>query len=200
MFSVGSWHVSESEPGFVCTSPTLMLLNRGLTIAQLQKPLKISWKQGWNMREGELWCELITGEQWGAIATPKMKCNQVNLAICVSKNVVCWGVGRLYFFLILKSFLFLLNLCLLFFFSASVEYKKCSEVSNGIWRRSPVAFPSQISVISVTCLNNSSLLPFHAFKCTIFSKWTNNHKDWKCFGKECVEGLFLFLCQMLLVG
>lgn len=90
------------------------------------------------------------------------------------------------------------------FLSASVEFvKKCSKVNNGIWKRSPVAFPSQvsvISVISVTCLNNSSLLLFHAFKYTIFSKSTNNHKDWNFFGEESVEGFFLFLSQMLLVG
>lgn len=56
-------------------------------------------------------------------------------------------------------------------FSAGLDFiKKCLEVDNGMWTSSHVAFPNQVSVISVICLNNSSLLPLPAFQSTIFSE------------------------------
>jgi len=36
IFSIGSCHILENEDGFVCISPMVMLLNRGL--------MKLSWK------------------------------------------------------------------------------------------------------------------------------------------------------------
>lgn len=75
IFSIGNWYVLESEDGFVCISPMVMLLNRDLVIAQLQKLMKLSWKQGWDTKRVScdvIWSlgnseELLLLQRWNLI-------------------------------------------------------------------------------------------------------------------------------------
>lgn len=148
-FSIGNWYVVESEDGFVCTSPMgvwrLTISKNWWSSARNKAETPKEWavKFTWSLGNSE---ELLLLQRWDVI-------KQIWLFVFLR---MCFVMG---WFLILRSLLFF-SCCIYGFcsFHAGLEFLKCLE--QEVCGQEVVAFPNKVFVISVVCLNNSSLLPF----------------------------------------